>query len=233
MKIVGIIGGMSCESSKHYYERINSIINSKLGDLNTAEIIMYSVNFQDIEPYMRRNDWDTIEKKLCDIAKKLESIGADIIIIATNTIHKLADKIQSSINIPILHIADCVSNECLKQNVRKVGLLGTKYTMTEDFFKNRLTQNGLSVSIPQNEEDIIEIDRIIFKELCIGNIESSSKEYYINVINNMVKEFGIEGVILGCTEIEMLIQAQDLKIPIFDTTKAHINSTVNYILENV
>ena len=126
MKIVGIIGGMSYESSKHYYERINSIINSKLGDLNTAEIIMYSVNFQDIEPYMRRNDWKPIEEKLCDIAQKLELIGADIIVIATNTIHKLADKIQSSINIPILHIADCVSAECLNQNVRKVGLLGTK-----------------------------------------------------------------------------------------------------------
>lgn len=233
MKIVGIIGGMSCESSKHYYERINNIINSKLGDLSTAEIIMYSVNFQDIEPYMRRNDWKPIKEKLCDIAKKLELIGADIIVIATNTIHKLADEIQSSINIPILHIADCVSTECLNQNVRKVGLLGTKYTMTEDFLKDRLAKNGLSAYVPQSDEDISKIDRIIFKELCIVNIENTSKEYYINVINNMVKNFGIEGVILGCTEIEMLIQPQDLEIPIFDTTQAHINSIVNYILDNI
>lgn len=233
MKIVGIIGGMSYESSKHYYERINSIINSKLGDLNTAEIIMYSVNFQDIEPYMRENNWKPIEEKLCDIAKKLELIGANIMVIATNTIHKLADKIQNSINIPILHIADCVSAECLNQNVRKVGLLGTKYTMTEDFLKDRLEKNGLTVYVPQSDEELCEIDRIIFKELCIGNIENTSKEYYINVINNMVKNFGIEGVILGCTEIEMLIQPQDLEIPIFDTTQAHINSIVNYILENI
>lgn len=233
MKKIGIIGGMSYESSLHYYERINNIINSKLGRLNTAEIIMYSVNFQEIEPYMRQNNWKMIEKELCDKAKKLENIGADIIVIATNTMHKLADKIQENINIPILHIADCVAKECVKQKIKRVGLLGTRYTMTEDFLKKRLIKNGLDVYVPNQEKDINEIDRIIFKELCIGKIEDNSKEYYINVINKMIKEFGIEGIILGCTEIEMLIQQEDLKIPIFDTTQAHINYTVDYILDNM
>lgn len=233
MKKIGIIGGMSYESSLHYYERINKIINDRLGGLYTAEIIMYSVNFQSIEPYMRQNDWDEIEKELCDKAKKLENIGADIIVIATNTMHKLADKIQNAIGIPILHIADCVAQQCLKQNIKKVGLIGTKYTMTEDFLINRLIKNELDVYVPKQEKHINEIDRIIFKELCIGKIESSSKEYYINVINNMIKEFEIKGIILGCTEIEMLIKQNDLRIPIFDTTQAHIDSIVNYILENM
>lgn len=233
MKKIGIIGGMSYESSLHYYERINNMINEKLGSLYTAEIIMYSVNFQSIEPYMRQNNWDAIEKELCDKAKKLEEIGADIIIIATNTMHKLADKIQKSISIPILHIADCVAKECLEKNVKRVGLLGTKYTMTEDFLKDRLIKKGLNVYVPNKEEDINEIDRVIFKELCIGKIEDNSKKYYINVINNMIKEFKIDGIILGCTEIEMLIKENDIDIPIFDTTQAHINSTVDYILKNL
>ena len=233
MKKKGIIGGMSYESSLHYYERINNMINEKLGSLYTAEIIMYSVNFQSIEPYMRQNNWDAIEKELCDKAKKLEEIGADIIIIATNTMHKLADKIKKCISIPILHIADCVDKECLEKNVKRVGLLGTKYTMTEDFLKDRLIKNGLNVYVPNKEEDINEIDRVIFKELCIGKIEDNSKKYYINVINNMIKEFKIDGIILGCTEIEMLIKENDIDIPIFDTTQAHINSTVDYILKNL
>lgn len=233
MKKIGIIGGMSYESSLHYYERINTLINQKLGKLYTAEIIMYSVNFQSIEPYMRKNDWYKIERKLCDIAQKLEASGADIIVIATNTMHKLADKIQKYINIPILHIADCVATECKKQNITNVGLLGTKYTMTEDFLKYRLQKNGLNVSVPNKNEDIEKIDKVIFKELCIGKISKSSKDFYIQVINDMVKEYGIEGVILGCTEIEMLISQEDLDIPIFDTTKAHIDAVVNYILTNM
>lgn len=233
MKKIGIIGGMSYESSLHYYERINSIVNKKLGGLYTAEIIMYSVNFQSIEPYMRQDNWKIIEKELCDKAKKLENIGADIIVIATNTMHKLADNIQGAVSIPLLHIADCVSKECLKSNVKKVGLVGTKYTMTEEFLKNRLKNNGLEVYVPQKEEYINEIDRIIFKELCIGKVEEKSKKYYLKVINKMIREWGINGVILGCTEIEMLIKQEDIEIPIFDTTQAHINSIVKYILQNI
>ncbi len=232
MKKIGIIGGMSYESTLHYYERINHIINDKLGNLSTAEIIMYSVNFQDIEPYMKQNRWEIIENELLDKAKKLESIGADIIIIATNTMHKLADYIQNQISIPILHIADCVAQDCLKQNITKLGLIGTKYTMTEDFLIKRLEKNGLTVYTPKIEKNIYELDRIIFEELCIGKIIPNSKKYYIEVITKMIKEFGINGIILGCTEIEMLVQQEDLQIPIFDTTTSHINATVNYILKN-
>lgn len=233
MKKIGIIGGMSYESSLHYYERINRIVNEKLGDLCTAEIIMYSVNFQSIEPYMRQNNWAYLESELCNIAKKLESIGADIIIIATNTMHKLADKIQQNIGIPILHIADCVAKECLHNNKRRIGLLGTRYTMTENFLKDRLVQNGLDVYVPNDEKDINEINRIIFEELCVGKIKAESKQYYIDVIKRMQNEFNIDGIIFGCTEIEMLINENDIDIPIFDTTQAHINATVAYILENL
>lgn len=233
MKKIGIIGGMSYESTLHYYERINKIINERLGNLSTAEIIMYSVNFQDIEPHMKKDEWEIIEKSLCDKAKKLEDSGADIIVIATNTMHKLAQNIQENISIPLLHIADCVATECISKGIKDVGLLGTKYTMTEDFLKERLKKNGLNVFVPKDRKQINEIDRIIFKELCVGSIRRSSKEYYIKVINNMIKKYNIKGIILGCTEIEMLIKKDDLDIPIFDTTQAHINSIVDFILENL
>lgn len=145
--------------------------------------------------------------------------------------HKLALYIQNQINIPLIHIADCVAEKCKNNNVLNVGLLGTKYTMVEDFLKNRLQQNGLKVSIPQKEDDINEIDRIIFDELCKGKIKESSKMFYINIINNMIRQNNIEGVILGCTEIEMLIKPSDIAIPIFDTTQSHIDTIVNYSLE--
>ena len=229
---IGILGGMSYESSLHYYERINKLVNNKLGKLNTAEIILYSVNFQNIEPLMKQNKWEEIEYELSEKAKKIEQAGADIIVIATNTMHKLADKIQNKINIPLLHIADCVAKECIKQNVLNVGLIGTKYTMTEIFLKERLEKNGLKVFVPKDTKQINEIDRIIFEELCVGTIQKSSKSYYINTINNMIKKYKINGIILGCTEIEMLIKKEDLKIPIFDTTQAHIDQVVELILKN-
>lgn len=233
MKKIGIIGGMSYESTLHYYEKINKIINKKLGKLTTAEIIMYSVNFQDIEPHMKKNEWKIIEDSLCNKAKKLEDAGVDIIVIATNTMHKLADKIQNKINIPLLHIADCVAKECNKQNIKNVGLIGTRYTMTENFLKNRLEKNGLKVFVPKSKKEINEIDRIIFEELCVGTIKDSSKKYYIDVIRNMQKKYKIEGIILGCTEIEMLIKKDDLDIPVFDTTNEHIKGVVNFIIENL
>ena len=179
---------------------------------------------------MLNNDWDKIGEELGKIAKILENAGADYIVIATNTMHKLAEYIQSQINIPLIHIADCVADKCKKNNVLNIGLLGTKYTMVEAFLKNRLEENGLTVATPQNEENINEIDRIIFDELCKGEIKDSSRQYYIDVINDMIKQNNIEGVILGCTEIEMLIKKDDLDIPIFDTTQSHIDSIVDYVL---
>lgn len=231
MKTIGLIGGMSYESSIHYYERINNGVNAIGGGLNCAKMIIYNVNFEEIRKLMLNNEWDKIGVELASIAKTLENAGADYIVIATNTMHKLADYIESKINIPLIHIADCVADKCKENEVLNVGLLGTGYTMREDFLKDRLKQNGLTVSIPNSENEINEIDRIIFDELCKGEINDSSRDYYIEVINNMKKQSNIKGVILGCTEIEMLISQKDLDIPVFDTTQSHIDSIIDYSLE--
>lgn len=233
MKTIGIIGGMSYESSIHYYERINDQVNKIMGGLTCAKLLIYNVNFEEIRKLMLENKWDEIGIELAKIAKKLEIAGADYIVIATNTMHKLADYIQSQINIPLIHIADCVADKCKENNTFNVGLLGTKYTMMEDFLIKRLKQNGLTVTTPKEENTINEIDRIIFDELCKGEIKESSKEYYIDVINRMIKENGIQGIILGCTEIEMLIKQNDISIPMFDTTQSHIDSIVNYSIERI
>ena len=231
MKTIGIIGGMSYESSIHYYERINNQVNELAGGLTCARMIIYNVNFEEIRVLMLNNEWDIIGVKLGEIAKTLENAGADYIAIATNTMHKLADFVQKQINIPLIHIADCVADKCKEKNVLNVGLLGTKYTMAEDFLKNRLQKNGLIVSVPHEDKKINKIDKIIFDELCKGKIKENSKKYFVDVINNLVKENGINGIILGCTEIEMLVQQSDLTIPIFDTTQSHIDAIVNYSLE--
>lgn len=231
MKTIGIIGGMSYESSIHYYERINKQVNEIEGGLTCAKLLIYNVNFGEIRKLMLESKWEEIGVELARIANVLEGAGADYIVIATNTMHKLAGYVQSKINIPLIHIADCVANKCKENNVYNVGLLGTKYTMIEDFLVNRLGENGLTVSIPNSDEGINEIDRIIFDELCKGKINDSSRDYYKKVIKRMIEEKGIEGIILGCTEIEMLIKQSDLDIPIFDTTQSHIDEIVEYCLE--
>lgn len=225
--VIGIIGGMSYESSIHYYERINKQVNDIAGGLTSAKMIIYNVNFEEIRKLMLNNEWDKIGDELVRIAKVLENAGCDYIVIATNTMHKLADYVQSNINIPLIHIADCVAEKCKERGVSKVGLIGTKYTMVEDFLKNRLRDNGLTVYTPEDEEDINNIDRIIFDELCKGDIIDDSRDYYVGVIKKLIKKYGIEGIIFGCTEIEMLVKQNDLNIPIFDTTQAHIDSIVD------
>ncbi len=231
MKTIGIIGGMSYESSIHYYERINNQVNQIAGGLTCAKLLIYNVNFEEIRKLMLESKWDEIGVELAKIAKILETAGADYIVVATNTMHKLADYIQSQIDIPLIHIADCVADKCKENNILNVGLLGTKYTMVENFLVDRLKQNGLTVTTPKDKENIDEIDRIIFDELCKGEVKNSSREYYKKIINQMIREDGIEGIILGCTEIEMLIKQSDLDIPIFDTTQSHIDSIVDYSLE--
>lgn len=230
MKKIGIIGGMSYESSIHYYDRINRQVNAMSGGLTCAELIIYNVNFENIRKMMLNNEWEKIGVELARIAKILENAGADYIVIATNTMHKLADYVQSKINIPLIHIADCVAEVCLDDGVTNVGLLGTRYTMEEDFLRNRLEQNGLKVSVPKREEEIKEIDRIIFDELCKGIIRDESNKYYLDVIDRMKKEDDIKGIILGCTEIEMLVKKDDIDIPMFDTTKSHIDAVVRKVL---
>jgi len=231
MKTIGIIGGMSYESSIHYYERINKQVNQIAGGLTCAKLLIYNVNFEEIRKLMLTNEWEKIGIELTNIAKTLEKAGADYIVIATNTMHKLADTIQNQISIPLIHIADSVAEKCKEKQIQNVGLLGTKYTMTENFLINRLKQNGLTVTVPKEENQINEIDRIIFDELCKGEVKDISREYYKSVMKQMIEENKIEGIILGCTEIEMLIKQNDLDIPIFDTTQSHIDSIVEYSLE--
>lgn len=231
MRKIGIIGGMSYESSIHYYERINDGVNKKMKDLNCAEMVIYNVNFQPIREKMLKNDWEGIKNILIPIAKQLENMGVDAIAIATNTIHKVAGEIENEISIPLIHIADCVSKKCLQEKKKKIGLLGTKYTMEEDFLKNRLKKNGLEITIPETTEEKEEINRIIFDELCKGEIKETSKKYYLNCIKRMIERENIEGVILGCTEIEILIKQKDIDIPLYDTTQEHINALVDFILE--
>lgn len=231
MKTIGMIGGMSYESSIHYYQRINDGVNELAGGLTCAKMLVYNVNFEDIRKYMLNGEWDKIGAELVRIAKILEQAGSDYIVVATNTMHKLASQIQNEISIPLIHIADCVAEECKKNGVQRVGLIGTRYTMTEDFLVKRLEENGLIVSVPTDKMEIDDIDNIIFNELCKGQVNEDARKRYIEIVNQMIEKHKIEGLILGCTEIEMLLKPGDVSIPLFDTTQAHINSIIDYCLE--
>ena len=231
MKTVGIIGGMSYQSTLHYYQRINEQVNEKLGGLASAKLLIYNVDFEEIRKLMIEEKWQSIGNILLEISRKLEQFGVYYIAIATNTIHKVASFLEENISIPLIHISDCVAKKCIENNIKKVGVLGTRYTMTEEFVIDRLRRNGLETFTPNDISDILTIDNIIFYELCKGVIKNSSKKIYINIINNMIKKYGIEGIIFGCTEIEMLISEKELSIPVFDTTKEHINTIVEHIVE--
>jgi len=231
MKTIWIIWWMSYESSLHYYERINKQVNNIAWNLTCAKMIIYSVNFEEIRKLMIDGERDKIADKLIEVAKILENAWADYLAIATNTMHKLGDRIQDAVNIPLIHIADCVAEKCIQKNVFNVWLLWTKYTMTEDFLINRLEKNWLTITIPMNEDAINEVDRIIFDELCKWVLKGQSKEYFVNLINSMINEKNINWIILWCTEIEMLIKQHDLNIPIFDTTQSHIDAITEYSLE--
>ncbi|NLJ64140.1 MAG: aspartate/glutamate racemase family protein [Christensenellaceae bacterium] len=219
MKTIGLIGGMSWESTVTYYQIINETIREKLGGLHSAKIILYSVDFAEIEEYQSKGDWDKSAILLADAAMRLEQAGADYIVICTNTMHKVAPYIQKKINIPIIHIAETTAETLKKNNVKKVALLGTKYTMTQDFYKEKIQQNGIEVIIP-NEKDIEIVNDIIYNELCLGIISDVSRREYVRIIDSL-KADGAEGVILGCTEIGLLISQEDSSIPIYDTTQIH------------
>lgn len=229
MKTIGLIGGMSWESSSEYYRLINEEIKNKLGGLHSAKCILYSVDFDEIERFQANGDWESAGCTLGDVAVSLEKAGADFIVICTNTMHKVINYIEERINIPILHIADATANEIKKTSVKSVGLLGTKYTMVQDFYKSRIEANDIKVFIPDNE-DIELINKVIFEELCLGNINQTSKEYFKKTIKNLVDK-GAEGIILGCTEIGLLIKQEDSEVPIFDTTVIHAMESVNKAIE--
>ena len=231
MKTIGLIGGMSWESSIEYYRIINEITKKKLGGLHSAKSLMYSVDFAEVEILQHQGRWAEAAKMLIEAAKNLENGSADFIVLCTNTMHKVADDIQANIKIPFLHIADATGQQVKNSGIQKIGLLGTRFTMEEDFYKGRLSQNyGLKVSVPNPQAREI-IHRVIFDELVLGKIEYSSKAQFIEIIEQMVS-LGAEGIILGCTEIGLLIHQEDSQVPLFDTTRIHAEAAVEYALHS-
>ncbi len=228
MKTIGIIGGMSFESTIEYYRIINEEINKRLGSLHSAKMLIESYDFDEIEKLQSSEDWDNLAKILTYSAQKLEKIGANYIAIATNTMHLVADEVQKNINIPLIHIAVATSNYIKAKNIDTVALFGTKYTMTKPFYKDKLKDFGINVIIPNPKEQET-INNIIYNELCIGIIKESSKNKLYDIIQNCETK-GAKGVVLGCTELPNIIKQADIKIKIIDTTKVHSLEIVNKML---
>ena len=229
MKTIGLIGGMSWESTVTYYEVVNEVVKERLGGLNSAKVLLYSVNFEEIEKRQASGDWDECAEILGTAAQNLEKAGADFIIICTNTMHKVAPQMQEMIHIPIIHIAEATAVELKKKEIKKVALLGTKYTMTQDFYRGKLVEAGLEVLIP-DEAGVAMINDVIFNELCLGVLKEESKAAFVKEIEKLADQ-GAEGVILGCTEIGLLIKQEDVKIPVFDTTMIHATKAAEMALE--
>lgn len=219
METVGLIGGMSWESTVTYYQIINETVKERLGGFHSAKILLYSVDFAEIEAYQASGEWDKSAEVLAQAAEHLEQAGADFIVICTNTMHKVVPQMAERIHIPILHIAQATAAELMKQNIRRVALLGTKYTMTQEFYKDKLVEAGIEVLIPE-ADDVELVNRVIYNELCLGKILPESKQDYLRIIDKLAAR-GAEGVILGCTEIGLLIRQADTALPVFDTTQIH------------
>ncbi len=225
MKTIGIIGGMSWHSTALYYKLINEQTQKMLGGLHSAKIILASVDFAEIAKLQADGDWEKSADILSKLAQKLEHGGADFLLIATNTMHAVADQVQQSINIPLLHLADATADAIISAGYTKAGLLGTRFTMEMDYYRNRLEAKGLTVLVPQPDE-ITRINNVIFDELCFGTIKDDSKQDYLRFIDSLQTK-GAECIIEGCTEITILIQQKDTSIPLFDTTAIHAKAAVD------
>ncbi|MCR5234230.1 MAG: aspartate/glutamate racemase family protein [Lachnospiraceae bacterium] len=219
MKTIGLIGGMSWESTVTYYQVINETIKRELGGLHSAKILLYSVDFDEIEKYQASGEWNKSADVLSDAAERLEKAGADFIVICTNTMHKVVPQMKERIGIPIVHIAEATADKLKEHGITTVGLLGTKYTMTQDFYKDKLIETGIRVIIP-DDDDVDTVNAVIYDELCLGNIIPASKDKYLEIIRKL-EDAGAQGVILGCTEIGLLINQKDVELPVFDTTLIH------------
>jgi aspartate racemase len=231
MKTIGLIGGMSWESSIEYYRIINETVRDKLGGLHSAKSIMMSVDFAELETLQHQGNWEEAAAFMIAAAQHVERGGADLLLICANTMHKLADTVQEHIQIPLLHIADATADTIQARGLHMVGLLGTKFTMEERFYKDRLIENyGLNVLIP-SEDERDTIHRIIYEELCRGEIKLDSKEQCLKIIEQLITQ-GAEGIILGCTELPLLIQEKDCRVPLFDTTRIHAVAAVEYALKS-
>ena len=224
MKTIGLLGGMSWESTELYYRLINEETKRRLGGLHSAPIAMVSVDFHEIEDYQRQGDWDAAAEVLAGKARQIEMAGAEFLLICTNTMHRVAEEVQSAINIPLLHLADATATRINQTGTKTVGLLGTKFTMEQDFYKNRLEQQGITVLVP-TESDRAIVHQVIYDELCLGDVRNSSRSEYLRIIEELSAR-GAEGVIEGCTEIVMLVQQEHTSVPLFDTTSIHAQEAV-------
>ena len=224
MKTIGLIGGMSWESSLLYYRLINQGIKQRLGGLHSASLLMYSVDFAPIEELQHAGDWDATAEILADAARRLEAGGADFFLIGTNTMHRVAEPVAAAVDMPLLHIADATAKILLDDEVKRIGLLGTAFTMELDFYRNRIEASGIDVIVPELHDRQMVHD-IIYQELCLGKVDDDSRDVYLAIIDRMGAE-NIDGVILGCTEIGMLIQQQHTDLKLYDTTEIHAEQAV-------
>jgi aspartate racemase len=226
MKTIGLIGGMSWESSIEYYRLINEATKSKLGGLHSAKSVMYSVDFAEIEALQHQDRWQEAADLMVSAAQSIERAGADFVVLCTNTMHKLADEIEANIRVPFLHIADVTAERIQSRGIQKIGLLGTRFTMEQDFYRGRLVdKHGLEVLIPNGDERAV-VHQVIYEELCLGIINPESRKQYIEIMSRLV-DSGAEGIILGCTEIELLVQPGDTTVELFPTTRIHAEAAVD------
>lgn len=230
MKTIGLLGGMSWESSIEYYRIINQAVKKRLGGLHSAQCLMYSVDFAEIEVLQHAGEWETLTHVMINAVRRLEQGGADCLLICTNTMHRMADEIESATSIPLLHIADATADAVKSEKLHTVGLLGTRFTMEGDFYKGRLEkEHGLKVLVP-DDSGRETVHRIIYNELVLGEIKDASRQAYLDIIANLQNN-GAEGVILGCTEIPLLVKQADVDLPIFDTTTIHAEAAVEWAIE--
>ena len=229
LKTIGLIGGMSWESTVTYYKIINETVKEKLGGLHSAKCILYSVDFQEIEECQANGNWEKSGEILGEAAYNLEKAGADFIVICTNTMHKVVNQIKDKISIPILHIAEMTAEKILEKGLKNIALLGTKYTMEQDFYKSKLIEKGINVIIP-DKNDIEIINEVIYDELCLGTINSDSKKKFLEIVDKL-RSKGAEGIILGCTEIGLLIKNEDTDVPLFDTAIIHAEQAAMYSIK--
>ena len=229
LKTIGLIGGMSWESTVTYYKIINETVKEKLGRLHSAKCILYSVDFQEIEECQANGNWEKSGEILGEAAYNLEKAGADFIVICTNTMHKVVNQIKEKISVPILHIAEMTAEKILEKGLKNIALLGTKYTMEQDFYKSKLIEKEINVIIP-DKNDIEIINKVIYDELCLGTINSNSKKKFLEIVDKL-RSKGAEGIILGCTEIGLLIKNEDTDVPLFDTAIIHAEQAAMYSIK--
>lgn len=230
MKTIGLLGGMSWESTAEYYRTVNELVRKQLGGLHSAKCVVYSVDFAEVERLQVEGRWQEAGTLLAQAARSLEAAGADCVLICTNTMHKVADQVAAAISIPLLHLADATADAVRAQGLRRVGLLGTAFTMEQDFYRGRLESHGLTVDVPDATSRTL-VHRVIYDELCLGVVREDSRDAYRRIIADLVAA-GAEGVILGCTEIELLVGPADSPVPVFPTARLHAEAAVRLALSD-